>query len=695
MKHLTQKICIGLITLLSAVVIQAPVKTVHAASSNVSVEWSTPNNTTVSGVFVIEASARASSLGSASVKKWCLTVDGSAVTSDPAVYDLVYSNVRYLGTFDSGTGCWSSSSNSLTTAQFRWDSTSWADGPRSYVVTVTDSFNRTATSATLTVNRIAPPAVPLPSASSAVVIWNETNDQFVTGKYLLSAQAAGSTSPSSPIRKWCLTVDGSPVRTNVNVPMSGANAAQNSLAYHSTFNSDTGCWTGSSTSLTTALFQWDSTSWANGLRSYVVSVTDSSNRTATSSTLTVNTVNYAPYTEWSSANNQTVTGTFELAGIATPHSFGTASIRKWCLTIDGSPVTTDVNVPMSGANSAQNSLAYHSTFGRDGCWSGLSNSLSTGMFRLNTAAWTNATRILTLTVTDSSGRTDSDTLSFTTNNPQPTSRVLGLSSGSTVRLGGTFGFEVYHPGATAISDWCVTVNSTTCLAASDGTMTKTGVTSTRSVTFDSSMWRNGTYTARSTARDSEGRSFDSGVITFAVINPGASGDAPKVRNEKPKWFDKTVKSNIDFYSSYATEIEVFWGTSTKKLRSAKYSTQGAISLAFTGLKPKTFHYVKARVTGPNGTSETSLVKFKTASIPPKPKPSYGGGSGGGSSGGSYVTRVVGLRLDIAMRLVPGARKTQASNCGQYGYENGSLGIVRESNWIVVAQSGRTLYVCKK
>jgi hypothetical protein len=60
----------------------------------------------------------------------------------------------------------------------------------------------------------------------------------------------------------------------------------------------------------------------------VVTVTDSSNRTATSAPLTVNTVNYAPIAEWSTANNSSVTGRFSVSAVAVPQIFGTAWIKK-------------------------------------------------------------------------------------------------------------------------------------------------------------------------------------------------------------------------------------------------------------------------------------------------------------------------------------------------------------------------------
>jgi hypothetical protein len=134
------------------------------------------------------------------------------------------------------------------------------------------------------------------------------------------------------------------------------------------------------------------------------------------------------------------------------------------------------------------------------------------------------------------------------------------------------------------------------------------------------------------------------------------------------------------------------------MKSSKTSiSNGGNTFTVSGLKPNTVYYFKILASSANGSTTTKTVKSKTKKIPPKPRSSGGssGGSGGSSGGGSYILNVQWQRLDVAKRLVPGASVYQASNCWQYGFENGGLGIWNESNWIVVSQSGRSLYVCKK
>ena len=385
---------------------------------------------------------------------------------------------------------------------------------------------------------------------------------------------------------------------------------------------------------------WDSTAWSNGSHTYVVTVTDSSNRTATSTTLTVNTVNYAPFVEWSSGNNQTVTGSFVVSAVATPQRFGSAFIKKWCLTVDGSPVTSNVVYRDYGSDSL-----HYATFNADtGCWSSSSN-LAYGKFVISTETWTNASRTLSVVIIDSSNRTANDSLTFTTNNPQPTTKIIGISQGSTVRGSATFGFEVYHPGATEISNWCITINSTVCASTGTNVVSAAAAVSSRSASIDTSMWRNGVYTARSTATDSAGRRFDSGVVSFTVNNPPASASQPSISKGKPKWSDKTVKATVLTSTTFASEVRVYWGTSKKKLKSASWSA-GSVSATLSGLKPKTVYYAKVQAIGPNGNSETGFVKFTSPAIPPKPKPQprSGGGSGGGSGGYGW-TPYFGMNLE--------------------------------------------------
>ena len=668
-------------SLLAATIWVSPIEVapVSAAEEAVVLEWSTPNNTTVSGTYLIEASARTAATGSATIKKWCLTIDGVAASTDSGVNDATYSKAGNYGSFDNTTGCWSSSSYDLTTAQFQWDSTAWANGSHTYVVTVTDTSNRTATSTTLTVNIVSVPAALSPSASTPAVRWSTVDGENVTGTFSLSATAAGSTSPASTIKKWCLTVDGSPVTSDVS---SGG-----SVGGYSTFNADTGCWSnGYGTNLTSATFAWDSTSWANGSHTYVVTVTDTSNRTATSTTLTVNTYNYGPHAAWSTVDSQTVTGTYSISAVARPQAFGTATIKKWCLTVDGSPVTSDV--------SSGGSVGGYSTFNADtGCWSNrYGTNLTSATFQLRTAAWTNKTRTAIVTVTDTSNRTASSSLAFATSNPQPATSISGITTGQTVTGVVTFTYRIAHPGASKISTWCFRVNGGSCDAGSDEEYSSTTSTTSRSIELDTGMWKNGSYSLSATATDSEGRAFETGTVTFNTNNQGAKATTPRVKSGTPRWSDKTVTASVWTTVANATSMKVRWGTSARMPSSAgALVSTGDRSFKLKSLRPGTRYYVQISVTGPNGTSTTKSSSFVTAKIPPKPVvPKYSGGSGG--SGGSYVRipNVIGWNLQTAydyMRSL-GITPILKDYCGSW------FGIINKSNWFVYRQFSSILYACQ-
>jgi len=286
-------------------------------------------------------------------------------------------------------------------------------------------------------------------------------------------------------------------------------------------------------------------------------------------------------------------------------------------------------------------------------------------------------------VTDTSGRTATSTkLTVTTENPQPSTRVIGLTAGTTV--GGTVevAFEVDHPGASSITAWCLSINNSACVSSGQGQ--RVGATSTVTLSFDTSVWHSGFYVARFTAADSIGRSINSGPIAFYSNNPGASVSIPIINNGRPKWFDQTVSATVSTTNKNATSITVYWGRSMTNLRSVSLSTTQKTIATLSCLKAKSVYYVKVKADGPNGSSETAFTKFTSASIP----------GGGGSSGG--VSSVLRWRLDLALTKL-GCQADYAKyvgGCGALGYENGLGSISDKSQWVVVKQIGDQLYVCR-
>ena len=402
-------------------------------------------------------------------------------------------------------------------------------------------------------------------------------------------------------------------------------------------------------------------------------MTDTSNRTATSTTLTVSVANTAPSVEWLTTDNQTVSGVFTVAASAWTASTGTSTIKKWCLTVDGSKVTSNVAVDDSG----NSEVGYRGIFNAGtGCWSTDDSwaDLTSAKFSFRTAAWTNASRVLKIVVTDTSNRTATASLTFRTKNPQPTTKVIGLSAGDTLDGVVKFAFKVYHPGANSITSWCMRIKTSPC--SSNVKVSKSGATSTGTVSFDTSLWRNGSYSARFTATDSEGRSFDSGSILFKSKNSGASASKPRITNGEPEWSDKTVDVEITTTSKNATKLFLYLGTSKTQL--SKYAISPTDPSEWFSLKPKTVYYVKVKAEGPNGSSETEFTTFTSASLPPKPAPPSGGGGGGGggSSGGCYA----GMNWDSCISRL--GYEPYSYDCTGYG-----RGVWWASNWWILFFSG--------
>ena len=383
--------------------------------------------------------------------------------------------------------------------------------------------------------------------------------------------------------------------------------------------------------------------------------------------------------EWWTTDNTTVSGVFTVSARARSASTGTASIKKWCLTVDGSPVTSDVARAQTSYDVGDVGVFNAAT----GCWSNNSWNLTSGSFQWDSTAWADGSHTYVVTVTDTSNRTaTSTTLTVITENPQPTTSVIGLTAGTTVSGTVKVTFTVDHPGAYSIMDWCLSINNSACV--SSGQEKRVGETSTHTVSFDTSLWRNGFYSAKFTATDSIGRSIKSGPVAFYSQNLGAWVSSLTVKNGTPKWSDQTVSAAVSTTNKNATSIIVYWGTSKTNLKSVSLSTTQKTIATLSCLKAKSVYYVKVKANGPNGSSETAFTKFTSASIP----------GGGGSSVG--VSSVLRWRLDLALTKL-GCQADYAKydgGCGTLGYENGLGSISDKSKWVVVYQIGYQLYVCR-
>ena len=471
-----------------------------------------------------------------------------------------------------------------------------------------------------------------PSSVQAVgeptVSWVSDDNQVVAGVATFEALAT-PTSPAT-IKKWCLLFDGAPVTSNVSTY---------SAPYYDLpaliFSGGTGCWSNPSGYLRdvreTAV-RWDTTAWAPGPHTLQWTVTDTSDRSVTSSVLTFTTNNAGPSVSWVSANNQVVSGVATFDALAGPAGSGTATIKKWCLLFDGSPVTSDVAAYASRYNNI-----YGSTFSaQTGCWSGDARNAT---IQFDTTTWALGWHTLQWTVTDTSNRTaTSNVLTFSTNNPQPYMVIGNLVPGQVLTGQAEVYLAAMHPGASYVSSYFFVD------VAPWGSGSYTSVypqfTTVRKVVLDTTKMRNGNHIFVGLVNDSAGRQIWSSIIPFSTYNT-ASSISPAIYNVAQAWPSKSVDASLVGNYSNTNSITVRYGTNRRNLSTAVTLAVvgGVVQGAIGGLKAATTYYFEIKGSGTNGDSAAVVTSSKTPKSSSKPYVSSGGSGGGsyssgGSSGGS-------------------------------------------------------------
>ena len=501
------------------------------------------------------------------------------------------------------------------------------------------------------------------------VTWVTTTGSTFSGTATIEATAAAAETGSAYIKKWCVTKNGVALTTNL--------AASSMLTnYYSAFSASTGCWSNTSYSLTTGKLSFDTTAWADGSHTYQITVTDSSDRTATSTVLTTKTVNAGPTVSWSTKTGTSFSGSANLEATAAAASTGSAYIKKWCITKDGAALTTDV-----GRSSSLTS-SYATFSAATGCWTASSSSsaLTSGTLTFDTTAWADGSYAYQITVTDSSDRTaTSSVLTIKTVNPRPTIALVGVTAGASLSGNVSLSLNVTMPsGVTGLTvkSYCYKVDGAACDGSSSG------------LSLDTSVLRNGSHSIAVSIVDSAGRTVSLPEINFTTSNLGAALMKVGRKFVAPSWSSKSVKINISVTSARSTQVKAKYGLSAKSLNRTGWLNPDGGSI--TGLKPNTKYYFSVEAIGVNGNSKTSRFSIVSPKIPSKPRPSSGSSGGSGGSSGGRIN-VVGMRLDRALAIVGSS----------YSYEEHPYcprktwaGIWNTSSWIVVAVSGWTLYACK-
>ena len=163
--------------------------------------------------------------------------------------------------------------------------------------------------------------------------------------------------------------------------------------------------------------------------------------------------NTNPTVAWTSTNNSTVTGKFSFKATATPAATGTATIKKWCLTINGEEATNQSAASFIRQDGAEGS--YWDTFS-NGCWSGPWD-IRKITLSYDTTKWENKAYTLVVKVTDSSDReSTAATLTFTTANPGP---VLTTPNLNITTIGNPVLVYTATPKADLpIAKWCISTS---------------------------------------------------------------------------------------------------------------------------------------------------------------------------------------------------------------------------------------------
>ena len=156
-------------------------------SSAPTVRWDTSFQSTVSGVIDLRARLSHLGLGVTQMLTWCVSDNGQAVT---AGLSLSLDSDHHASDAPAGPGCWTSTRGDHM--RFVADTSKWADGQHSLVVTVTDSVGTVATS--------APLSFMTANSSGAVGATGSTGGTGSTGATgsTGSTGATGATGPTGP-----------------------------------------------------------------------------------------------------------------------------------------------------------------------------------------------------------------------------------------------------------------------------------------------------------------------------------------------------------------------------------------------------------------------------------------------------------------------------------------------------------------
>ena len=315
------------------------------------------------GKFTLKGTAAASPGGTSTVDRVCLKLNGKVPTTG-------YLNNGYsFSNYADREGCISTSS---TTPYWEFDATDWTNGTYAFTYYAVDSSGRKSNLVTrsLIVANENPTATLLSPAEGSVN----------AGKFTLKGTAAASPGGTSTVDRVCLKLNG-------KVPTTGY--LNNGYSF-SNYADREGC---ISTSSTTPYWEFDATDWTNGTYLFTYNMYDSSGRISNTAFRTLIISNANPVANFTSpTNDSSISGRFRLSGTALPSEFGTASIDRVCLKLNGIvPTTGYLNNGYSFSNYADN----------EGC---ISASSTSPYWEFDATDWSSGNYTFSFYAVDSSGR---------------------------------------------------------------------------------------------------------------------------------------------------------------------------------------------------------------------------------------------------------------------------------------------------
>lgn len=353
--------------------VSAPVSTTVIVSNEdpVATLVSPSEGSVTAGKFKLQGTATVSANGTASVNSVCLKINGKVPIT--GYYRGSYSFSGYADT----DGC---ITTSATDPFWEFDATSWANGTYVFSYYLVDSSGRKS--------NIVTRSLAVSNDNPVATISSPAEGAVTAGRFKLQGTATVSANGTASVNRVCLKVNG-------RVPSSGY--YRGSYSFSGYADTD-GCIT---TSATDPFWEFDATSWANGSYLFSYNMYDSSGRVSNTAYRTLTISNANPVVSFTSpADGSNISGRFNLSGTAIPSEFGTASINRVCLKING-------NVPSSGYY--RGSYSFSGYADTEGC---ITTSATDPFWEFDPTDWATGSYTFSFYAVDSSGR-QSNTVSRT------------------------------------------------------------------------------------------------------------------------------------------------------------------------------------------------------------------------------------------------------------------------------------------